>query len=488
MADSLILSPPPTPRPIRRRTRRDPKPRFKPASVSQLDGVRGCPELQVPPDHLARTVRRLVGPLDVSAAEARYSSLGRHGYHPRDVLAVWVYASMIGIHEASKVAKALTTDAAFQWLAGGHQLSPATLKRFRQKNGVLFADAIEQTVRIAVKRGLVKPEEISVDSVRIRAHASMSELRTSERSQKRIEALLSTDTTSLSDSDRSKHEQRLAKHEETVKRCREEKRTEIVRTNPLAARQKFPGGGVQLGHRVTVAAAGHKIRLAISVLVEADQSDAGKLRPAVEQARAVLLQSGIPPDAKMRVTADSGYTAQSDLAFAASNPHGIDVLAPVDDIDRSKSTKRGFFGRDRFVILPDGSARCPADKPMRGPYNSGRRRTYQGVGCTSCALRPQCTESKKRVLHLLPVYDQLRAAMHDRMAQPGAADRYKRRAATIEPVFSSVEHDMKFRRCSSRHPDTIAAEILLKLLAHNLRRLASASKSSCVWIRIEIEF
>jgi hypothetical protein len=37
--------------------------------------------------------------------------------------------------------------------------------------------------------------------------------------------------------------------------------------------------------------------------------------------------------------------------------------------------------------------------------------------------------------------------------------------ATIEPVFSHIEDVMAYRRASSRHPTTIVAEVLMKVLA-----------------------
>jgi len=67
-----------------------------------------------------------------------------------------------------------------------------------------------------------------------------------------------------------------------------------------------------------------------------------------------------------------------------------------------------------------------------------------------------------------------------RMAQPDAQARYARRMATVEPVFASVEHDMGFRRSCSRHPRTIGAEVLLKLLAHNISRLLARTRLFCV--------
>src|SRR5262245_48085 len=56
----LSLSSPPAARQIRRRTRRDPNPRFKADTSSQLDAIHGCPSMQVPQDHLAWAVQRVV--------------------------------------------------------------------------------------------------------------------------------------------------------------------------------------------------------------------------------------------------------------------------------------------------------------------------------------------------------------------------------------------------------------------------------------------
>jgi hypothetical protein len=61
--------------------------------------------------------------------------------------------------------------------------------------------------------------------------------------------------------------------------------------------------------------------------------------------------------------------------------------------------------------------------------------------------------------------------MRERMAMPGAKERYNRRIATVEPVFSYIEDAMGFRRASSRKTETVKSEILLKVLAYNLLRL-----------------
>ena len=118
----LQLQPPPEEAAPRRRTGR-PRPRFAEDTSKQLDPLLGCPDYAVPDDHLARTVLEQVARIDTSSLEARYSSLGRRGYHPRSVLGVWVYASVVGIHHASKVAARMKTDQAFLLLSGGQTFS-----------------------------------------------------------------------------------------------------------------------------------------------------------------------------------------------------------------------------------------------------------------------------------------------------------------------------------------------------------------------------
>src|SRR5438046_2987968 len=111
----------------RRPVAKDPTPRFRQVRIRQLDVLLGCLEEQVPKEHLARSVWGIVEKLDTSALEARYSALGRHGYHPKRLLGLWVYASLIGMHHASKLARACATDAALKWLCGGDSPSAPTL-------------------------------------------------------------------------------------------------------------------------------------------------------------------------------------------------------------------------------------------------------------------------------------------------------------------------------------------------------------------------
>lgn len=421
----------------------------------------------------------MVERFDLTLIEARYSSLGRHGYAPRSLLGVWLYASLIGLHHATKVARALKTDAALRLLSGGHAISRSKLNEFRQQHGGLFAELITQTVAMAAKEGLLPLDDLAADSMRVRAHASTKAVRTLVRSKKRLRELAEVDIDKLSDEERAQHRAKVEKHTTAVTECEKRDRASIVTTNPSAAMMKFPGGaGGMPGHRVSAMAAGVQARFIVAVLVTADPTDFGMLEPVVEATRKSLAEIGLA-QRKLQIAADAGYSARADLAYAERVRAQSDIL--VDGTHDADSHTR-FMGRERFVILDDGSATCPAGRAMKGPLRHSEGHTmWRGIGCTDCSLRPDCTDGKQRSLVVCAEMDQLRAAMRARMAAPDAKKRYGRRIATVEPVFSNIESTMGFRRASSRFEATVVAEVLLKVLAHNVSRLVAAQPLSCVY-------
>jgi transposase len=314
-------------------------------------------------------------------------------------------------------------------------------------------------------------------------------VRSQAHARERIEQLTALDPAVLSSEARAETEQALARNRAVLEVCQQTGRTSTVTTNPSAAMMKFPSGASAPGHRITVTAAGTKTRLVVAVLVDADTTDFGKLQPALEQARAVLLHAGVPADARLCASADAGYGSEADLAFADNNRSWVDTVVPADEKTVGNAFAQGHFGHDRFTVLPDGKMQCPAGTTMHGPYPNGDGRVkYRGVGCGECSLRSQCTDAKQRVIVLAPRLERLRSAMRRHLDEPGVRRRYNKRMATVEPVFANLQDVMMFRRASSRCGDSVIAEILLKILAHNVSRLAAVRRSTALLLNFEIEF
>lgn len=460
---------------IRRRTRRDPQPHYKRHTTHQLDVVQGTPELVVPGDHLARKVWAVVRKLDFSAVDGRRSSLGRRGHDPRRVVAVLVYASLIGMHHASKIAVAVETDAAFRLLSGGHRLPQGTLRRLRSELRDFMPSAVAQTVRLADEQGLLMLDEVAVDSVRIRAHGSSDATRTLARSRERLAELLAARVEEMTEEQRGEHGEKLAKHDDAVRRCEEEGRTSLVVTNPLAGLLKMPDGGAAPGHRVTVAAAGVSERIIVALLVDASGTDHGKVGPALDATRAALCGIGLG-DRKLDVAFDAGYFSEEDARAAEARADWASVV-----IAPQGRGEREHFELDDFSIGTDGAVLCPAGRLMRGPTKAGLALKYFGVGCDTCELRPRCTTAARRKLILSPALHRAR----QKIRSPEGKERYRKRIATVEPVFASIESAMGFRRSTTRKPAAVIAEMYLKAFAHNVSRLIAQRPVFCVLVALD---
>ena len=442
----------------------------------------------MPQEHLARRVQRVVERLKLEEVEASYSALGQNGFAPRQLLALWVYASHIGVHQGTRLARALQTDAALRLLSGGHLISHSVLNRFRSQNAVLFQAALEQTVKWAYEEGLVDAQALAIDSLRLRAHASPGQVRVQKHSTQRLEQLCEVDVDALAPAQRVLHQQKVEKHQQAVRRCQERGAASVVLSNSRAGLMQFPGNGVHPGHRATVVACGAQPRLVLGVLLCASGNDKGLLEGATLEARRVLHAAGVPLPVRLQLAADSGYWSQEDLRFAALNSGCVDVLLKEGPASGPLANKPGMLKREAFLLQSSERAVvCPAGRTMQGPVlnNFDGCDVYFGVDCASCPLHARCTRGKRRTFTVRWDYERFRQAMQQRMQQPGAAARYAQRMATVEPVFASVEHDMGFRRLSSRHPRTIDAEVLLKLLAHNVGRLLTRSRLFCVFFSFE---
>jgi hypothetical protein len=156
------------------------------------------------------------------------------------------------------------------------------------------------------------------------------------------------------------------------------------------------------------------------------------------------------------------------------------------DSSKLQGQRKKYFLREAFQLRSVEEVLCPANKRMLGPRRDGDAHGYRGDGCEQCPLHASCTPAKQRHLVINWEYEKLKTLMRERMSQEGARTRYLQRMATVEPVFSSLEDAMGFRRVSSRKPGTVTAELLLKLLAHNVSRLLTRSRLLCVFVLLQL--
>lgn len=466
-----------------RRIARNPTIQFRPDLSGQVSFIHGTPVDAVPGDHVAWKVRKALELFDFAPLVARASSLGRRGLHPAHVLGPLLLGSLEGQHRCSQVSRQLQTNAAYRLVSGGHEMDASLLRSFRRKNLLFFSECVDRTIIVAFERKYVDLEQAALDSVRLEADAATASVCTLERSSKMVKQLLVTDLTDKTPEQVERHQARLAKHQAAVEHCKEMGITNYSRTDPLAALMKFPYGGAKAGHRLTTVVTGAAIRFCIAFFLSSKPTDHGVLPGMLEALRVRLRGVGVADETVVKVAVDAGFCNEDDLTVAHANDLNVDVaLAQQGYAGTGKVNAKGLFGKEHFKIEGD-KAFCPAGKAMSGPFRArGSEISWHGLGCGKCPLRAQCTTSRYRNLKHNPVTADMRAALTERMTDPARKALYAKRGPVVESMYSVLEDAMGFRRVSSRHPATVQAEIVLKILAYNLTRLWAADAARRFWL------
>lgn len=131
----------------------------------------------VPQNHPARFVAAFVDAIDRATWATLGISLtgewyGAAAYHPRALLAIWLYGFMTGVRSARKLEAACYDQIPYIWLSGRQFPDHNTLWRFYRDHRKQMRKLLKRTVRTAVKLGLLDLAVQAVDGSKIGANAA----------------------------------------------------------------------------------------------------------------------------------------------------------------------------------------------------------------------------------------------------------------------------------------------------------------------------
>jgi transposase len=175
----------PTPTsPTRPATRRDQARLYKPVR-NQVEMMLRDLDSLLPEDHLARAIWAFVERLDLSAFYAAIEAIvgepGHPATDPQVLVALWVYATPDGEGSARQLDRLCHEHDAYQWLRGGVPINYHMLSDFRIEHGQALDSLLTETLAAMMAEGLVNPERVSQDGLRVRASAGASSFRREER-------------------------------------------------------------------------------------------------------------------------------------------------------------------------------------------------------------------------------------------------------------------------------------------------------------------
>lgn len=216
------------------------------------------------------------------------------------------------------------------------------------------------------------------------------------------------------------------------------------------------------------AAAGGGGMLITAAEVVDEANDLGQLAPMV---KAALRETGL--DAPPTTAADSGYCTGAALATVAQA--GWDVLMPAGE----PATEATPYHKDHFRYDPEtDSYTCPAGQTLsfrrvvERPHHPPARE-YRAVAkvCRGCPAFGACTSDRNGRTLKVSADEPQRQAQRQKMATPEAKAGYRRRKATVEPVFGLLKEGQGARQFLLRGLAAVQAEWTLLATAFNLKTL-----------------
>lgn len=446
----------------------------------------------LPEDHLAWFVIDVVDGLDLSEFLSNYRADGRGGaaYHPAMMVALVVYAYSIGERSSRRIERRCVEDVAFRVVAANQRPDHATIARFRATHTEALAGLFGQVLALCGRAGVLRPGLLAIDGTKLAANASRDANRTAaqlaeeilaeaaavdaaedaaaepaaelpvelrgrgQRRRERLRELLDELEAEAADKSYEAHMERRAEIEAATGRPirgrppspnsrTHQSRSHANVTDPDSRLLKTRNGYVQ-GYNAQAVATEAQFVIAAEATNQAH--DAPSFEPMVTAAKRNLRAAGERRRAR-RVVADAGYWSVDNV-----NTTGVEVL--IAPGKARKLNRIAEQDRERSALL---------DRVEAGDVDKTTAADQLGV-------------TRTRVNQLLHRRRQgvTESLTHDMIAKldtPRGKRIYKKRAATIEPVFAQIKHNRGIRTMSRRGLAAVDSEWKLICATHNLLKL-----------------
>lgn len=142
----------------------------------------------VPEDHLVWSILEAVEQLDLSPFYAAYRAdgHGRPAYEPTMMVSLLLYAYARGNRSSRQIERACVEDVAYRVVAANLVPDHSTIADFRRRHETALADLFTGVLDICGRAGLVKVGVVAIDGTKVQANASLDANRSYEQIAREI--------------------------------------------------------------------------------------------------------------------------------------------------------------------------------------------------------------------------------------------------------------------------------------------------------------
>lgn len=372
----------------------------------------------------------------------------------------------------------------------------STISRTRQLYGEeIFLNLFKEVLRLCVSKGMIRGKRQAVDSVFIKANASMdslvekevledasafvdeleenSEFKTTSTRKKLVEQHHQWKKEAYKDQPNpSSNIDKVDEHGNLIRPRFVSNHTHYSPTDSDARVSVKPGKARQLNYfgQIAVDDAHHVITGACSDF--ADKRDSQCIEKIVELTQENLQQNGME---LQELLADGGYSSGEALAYL----HKKNIDAYIPNFGQYKPEREGFvFNKElqQYQCAKEGGNR--AKLLFKGEKTDSKgytKRTYRSseVDCRNCPLREQCCGKSTR---FKKIDDSIHKEHYDRMHQKLTQNSHyakkmvRVRSRTVEPVIGTLVNFTNMKRVNTRGIKQANKHVLMAALTYNLKK------------------
>jgi transposase len=338
----------------------------------------------------------------------------------------------------------------------------STLSRTRQLYGEeVFRQLFKEVLKQCIDKGMVAGKRQAVDSVFIKANASMDSL---------MEKDILEDADHYSEELKSEEEQlvmKVYKNQQPKHQEHLSNKTHYSATDPDARLSVKPGKMRQLNYlgQLSVDTSHHVITNIEAH--HADKRDSQCLDDVLVHTIENLQPHGLIIE---EIIADTNYSSADALQACEQK----NITAYIPNLGQYKPERNGFIYdevKDQFVcnqgaVLPMKKLRKTARELWVKVYRSSTG------DCKQCPLRSTCIGGKSEFKTIeqttnKPLYDK----MHHRMQTAYAKQLRRIRSSTVEPVIGTLINFVGVRRVNTKGIHQANKCLLIAAIAYNLKKL-----------------
>jgi transposase len=434
---------------------------FRPWDVDQVWLLPPSVQDLVPPGHVAHFVRDTVRTgLDLTAIMARYGEeRGQPPYHPGMMVALLLYGYCQGVYSSRRIAKGCEERLDFAAVTGLQRPDFRTIADFRKQHLAALSGLFVQVLGLCRAAGLVKLGHVALDGTKIKANASKHKAMSYGR-MAQAEAKLAAEVAQWLKQAAATDAAEDRAHGTT--RRGDEMPEWVANKEQRLAKIRAAKAALEAEARAAAAKSdsGH----------DGGTGDPGT--PAAAAPADKAQRNFTDPESRIMKTKDGfiqGFNAQ-----AAVDAHGQVIVAcgltnsgsdqaqlvPMVDAvaaatgryPREVSADAGYCSQDNLAGL--------ATRPVAAYIATGRQKHGSAAPVGSRTIKP----------------DGLVAAMAKKLKRAGHRSRYRLRKQVVEPVFGQIKQARGFRQFLLRGLDHVTHEWTLVCIAHNLNKLAAATR------------